>query len=416
MLKKTFLAICLILVTFGWSSPVEAQLARDVRDIFKSLMDDLDKDLKAKFKEAIKKDSNTVEFTPDQFFRFRDNPANPFQGLDNISPDKDGGNIAISFELPSIRNRTVNSLERQSPIVLSQIQEPIHSAAVSTVAIKSDGEQVALGIVVKSDGFILTKASQIESLDSLVCEFQNGQLLDAKLVRTDTANDLAIVKVETKGLPTINWSDEKPQLGAFVLTPKPSGAVLALGTYSVAPRSTVSGEQAFLGVKPEGTAQGVQIWDVRPGNASFEAGLQDGDVITKLGGVVMTDVPSLVDAIKARRPGDQVAIEYLRKGQAGKTTATLASHSVSGKQAARYKMMNRLGAVPSNRHENFPRVFQHDSPMFPEHCGGPITDLDGNVIGINIARVGRAATYAIPSGHVQKLLSDLLRSNVASRK
>ena len=137
--------------------------------------------------------------------------------------------------------------------------------------------------------------------------------------------------------------------------------------------------------------------------------------MTELGGVSITDVASLVKTIRDRRPGDQVKIKFLRNGQSGTTNAVLAGRSVSGALAARFKMMNRLGAIPSRRDDNFPNVFQHDSPLFPEFCGGPITDLDGNVIGINIARHGRAATYAIPADHVKTLLKDLMRSNVASR-
>ena len=68
-------------------------------------------------------------------------------------------------------------------------------------------------------------------------------------------------------------------------------------------------------------------------------------------------------------------------------------------------MMNRLGAVPSQRYDNFPSVFQHDAPLFPEECGGPITNLDGDVVGINIARLGRAASYAIPASTIQSLIS-----------
>ena len=415
MLKKTLFAICLLAVTVCWSNPVNAQLARDVKDIFENLMDELDEELQAKFKEAIKKDSSTVEFTPAQFLRFRDNPANPFQGLQNIVPDSSGGNIALKFELPSMRGRTVNSYERQSPIVLSQIQSPIQSAAVSTVAIKTNDRQIALGTVIKSDGYILTKASEVKSRTSLTCEFRDGRKLEAKLVRTDSANDLAILKVDAKGLSTINWSETKLKTGAFVLTPNPDGSVLALGTYSVAPFSTAEGDQAFLGVQPVTTTTGVRVSDIRRGSSSHNAGLRDNDIITSLGGLDMTDVQTLVKAIRDRRPGDKVKIEYLRNGIEGSTTATLAGRAVSGEQAARFKMMNRLGAVPSRRDGNFPSVFQHDSPLFPEHCGGPITDLDGNVIGINIARHGRAATYAIPAGHVKTLLTDLLRSNVASR-
>ena len=416
MAIKTRLFVAIMLAGFFcWSPPAEAQLARDVRDVFEGMLDELDEDLQAKFKEAIKKDTSTVEFTPDQFLRFRNSPVNPFEGLDNIQVDAHGGNIALKFELPSMRNRTVHSFERQSPIVLSQIQQPIISASASTVALYSGERQVALGTVVKTDGFILTKASEVENRKDVKCHLSDGRKLETKIIRTDSKNDLAVLKIKADGLATINWSDAQVKTGSFVLTPNVNGRVLALGTYSVAPHSTAAGQQAFLGVQPETTAHGVRVTDIDPGSASHNAGLRDGDVLTKLGGVDIVDVAALVKTIRDRRPGDKVEIEYSRNGAAAKTTATLAGRNVSGDLAARFKMMNRLGAIPSRRDDNFPNVFQHDSPLFPESCGGPITDLEGNVIGINIARHGRAATYAIPADHVQTLLKDLMRKNVASR-
>lgn len=400
---------------FCWAAPVNGQLARDVQDVFEGMMDELDEELQGKFKQAIKKETSTVEFTPAEFKRFRDNPANPFEGLDNIQIDAHGGNIALKFELPSMRNRTVHSLERQSPIVLSQIRQPVVSASVSTVALYSGKRQIALGTVVKSDGYILTKASEVETREDIRCHLSDGRKLETSLVRSDKKNDLAVLKIEATGLAAIHWSDSQLQTGAFVLTPNVNGQIVALGTYSVAPHSTAAGQQAFLGVQPETTTQGVRVFDIKPGSASHDAGLRDGDVLTHLGDVRIADVAALVKTIRDRRPGDQVAIEYLRNGTKATTSAVLAGRSVSGDLAARFKMMNRLGAIPSRRDDNFPNVFQHDSPIFPEACGGPITDLDGNVIGINIARHGRAATYAIPADHVQTLLKDLLRSNVASR-
>ena len=412
---RTLLALFLVVV-FCWQVPsAEAQLARDVRDVFEGMMEELDKELQEKFKLAIKNDTSTVEFTPEQFLRFRENPASPFEGLDNIQVDAHGGNIALKFELPSIRNRTVHSRERQSPIVLSKISQPVQSAAASVVALHSGGRQVALGTIVKSDGYILTKASEVENRDDVRCHLQDGRKLETKLVRSDAKNDVAVLKIEAEGLPVINWSDTQVKTGAFVLNPKPNGQVVALGTYSVAPHSTAAGQQAFLGVQPETTTKGVRVFDIEPGSASYNAGLRDGDVLTELGGVSIDDVAALVKTIRDRRPGDQVEIKYLRNGSLAKTTAVLAGRNVSGELAARFKMMNRLGAIPSRRDDNFPNVFQHDSPIFPEYCGGPITDLDGNVIGLNIARHGRAATYAIPADHVKTLLKDLMRSNVASR-
>ena len=51
----------------------------------------------------------------------------------------------------------------------------------------------------------------------------------------------------------------------------------------------------------------------------------------------------------------------------------------------------------SKRKDNFPRILQHDLPLPKEAMGGPLFDLDGDCIGINIARVDRVTTYALPA-------------------
>jgi S1-C subfamily serine protease len=79
-------------------------------------------------------------------------------------------------------------------------------------------------------------------------------------------------------------------------------------------------------------------------------------------------------------------------------------------------MMNRLGAILSRRNDSFPLVFQHDTPLFPEQCGGPVLDLRGNVIGLNIARQGRAASLAIPASAMATIVDDLMRQSVANRR
>ena len=392
-----------------------AQLPQHVRDVFERILDDLDGDLQSKFKAAIKNDTATVEFTPDEFERFRGNPVNPFDGLDEIEIDDSGSNIALKFELPNVRDRRRHRFERQNDSVLAQIGESVKSASASTVRIGSKVRQVSLGTVIHQDGYVLTKASEVANREDLNCILADGRKLKATIVKTDEANDLAILKIEASGLSVVQWSDKQLLSGSFVITPNYDGSVVSLGSYSVSPRSTVEGKRAFLGVEPVTTPNGVRISDIRPGSASFKAGLKDGDVITKLGGATIPDVESLVNTIRDRVPGDRVEIEFFRDGARSKTTATLAARDHSGEQAARFKMMNHLGAVPSLRDHNFPSVFQHDSPLFPEQCGGPITDLDGNVLGINIARQGRAASYAIPASHLQTLIKDLLRENVASR-
>ncbi len=415
--KKLLLlsAVAFLLAWIPISLPsASAQLPRDVRDMFEGMLDDLDEDLRAKFAEAIENETATVEFTAEQFLRFRDDPINPFEGLDRIDVDKDSGNVALKFELPSIRNRVIKPFERQSPDQLSKLNPIVASLVPSVVAVMSDDRQIALGTVVDENGFVVTKASEVNQKKYLKVVTSDAKDHDAKLVYENEVNDIAILKVES-ALQPIEWNDAQGSMGQFLVLPSPDGKVFSMGTFSVGTRTTQTGKQARLGVNPDNVAGGVSVSEIRPDTSAYNAGLIDGDVITAIDGRLIRDVDELVNAIRLNAPGDTIRINFMRDGIANKTSAVLDSFDISGDRAKRYKMMSRLGAIPSRRADNFPAVFQHDAPLFPEQCGGPVVDLEGNVIGINIARNGRAATYAIPLGNVQQLFRQYLRDAVAAR-
>ena len=405
---------CVALFVFC-PSTAQAQMPQDVRDIFEGMLEHLDDDIRQKFQTAIDNDTTQVEFTPSELRRFRESPANPFAGLDKINLKGRRSNVVLNFELPSMRNRQVGIYERQSKTVLDGLRSPVVSAATSTVTVFSGQRQAALGTIIQADGLVLTKLSEIENRPDLRVERADGTSFQAKLFKQNQENDLAILKIDAQNLPVISWSDAEPKLGAFLLTVSPKGTPLAIGSYSVRPRSTREGEQAFLGVQPIVALHGVRVTDIQPGSASYNAGIRDNDVILKIAGKPTVDVASLVKVIREHRPGDQVTIRFERNGIEQTTQATFAGRGIAGERAARFKMMNRLGAVPSQRDGNFPSVFQHDTPLFPEHCGGPMVDLDGQVVGLNIARRGRAASFALPAQLVKTLIDEMLREDVARR-
>jgi S1-C subfamily serine protease len=43
----------------------------------------------------------------------------------------------------------------------------------------------------------------------------------------------------------------------------------------------------------------------------------------------------------------------------------------------------------------------------PWLCGGPLVNLDGQAIGLNIARASRVTTYALPAALVQRIFTNL---------
>ena len=69
-------------------------------------------------------------------------------------------------------------------------------------------------------------------------------------------------------------------------------------------------------------------------------------------------------------------------------------------------MMDNMSGQRSKVREGFPDVFQHDLPLEPNQIGGPVCDLQGRVLGLNIARAGRIKTYALPASLISQLVEE----------
>jgi len=70
---------------------------------------------------------------------------------------------------------------------------------------------------------------------------------------------------------------------------------------------------------------GAQIQEITNGSAADDAGLEQGDVITKIDDHLISGGDSLVATVRSYRPGDKVEVTYERGGDADTTTLTLGS-------------------------------------------------------------------------------------------
>ncbi len=86
-------------------------------------------------------------------------------------------------------------------------------------------------------------------------------------------------------------------------------------------------KHAYLGVSigNSSNGQGVVLNEVRPGTPAAKAGLQAGDVVTRIDGTSVTDYVALGEAIDAKQPGDKVTLTYERNGASHTATVTLAT-------------------------------------------------------------------------------------------
>ncbi|HWA08748.1 MAG TPA: DegQ family serine endoprotease [Opitutaceae bacterium] len=63
------------------------------------------------------------------------------------------------------------------------------------------------GVIVSADGYILTNNHVVNGADVIKVSLNDGRELTAKVVGTDPQSDLAVVKVDAKGLPAITFAD-----------------------------------------------------------------------------------------------------------------------------------------------------------------------------------------------------------------
>ena len=278
----------------------------------------------------------------------------------------------------------------------------------SIVKFNVDGEIVALGTVVDTNGLALTKASELKK-GKLTCWLADDTEVNAELVSVNEEEDLALVRVRTEGLVPIQWADDDVQIGQWAITPGITETPHAVGIISALPRK-IRRQRAFIGVQFENDNTTPKVQELLPGFGAEKAGLQRGDIIVAVNGVAVTNRVQVVEMLSEFRDGQTVKLGIERKDE--KLDAEVRMSSKSSEIASQdfpQRRFNRLGGQVSQRAEDFEQAIEHDTVLQPWLCGGPLVNLDGKAIGINIARAGRVTTYALPSKLVLRILENLKR-------
>ena len=108
---------------------------------------------------------------------------------------------------------------------------------------------------------------------------------------------------------------------------------------------------AFLGITmgKSSNPAGVQVTSVYKDTAAANAGLQTGDVITKIDGKSVTSTSEVSIAVSSKNVGDTMEITYVRNGSEATTTATLGSDDAKPSEYAN----NGAPATQNNNGNNY---------------------------------------------------------------
>ena len=322
------------------------------------------------------------------------------------------------------------NLFRNGPKVLQAFRAIVAKPSESTVRVLVDGKQVALGTIVDPDGWIITKWSEIDAKrDKISVKLKDGTVYQAKIVgvkddvsvehSVTDAYDIAMLKIDATGLVAVKWGNSKEAtVGRWVASVGTGADPVAVGVVSVATRLHANGDQpsrfdsGYLGVGLEPGMGGAKVNGVMSKSPAEKAGVKVNDIVYEAAGRKIIEPQTLINTVGRLRPGDKVHLKIKRGEEDLEVIATLAPRPKEMKG----NPQETMGAKLSARRGGFPVILQHDSGLDPENCGGPLVDLDGNTVGINIARAGRTETYAIPAENIQALLADLKSGKLAPQE
>ena len=298
------------------------------------------------------------------------------------------------------------------------------------------------GVIISADGYIVTNNHVIKGANKIEVKLNNQKTYTADLIGSDPSTDIALLKIEDKGLPYIKFVDSDViNVGDWVLAvgnpfglnstvtagiisakgrsinilrqnsdspiesfiqtdaainPGNSGGALVnangdligINTAISSPTGSYAGygfavpanlvkkvvedikkyglvQRGYLGIqgfdlsdaqavkqynlqekKNIKTDKGVMVTSVVPKGSAIDAGIQEGDIITRIDGKTINNFSNLSFQVGSKRPGDKVEVTVLRDGKEKNYTVVLkdAKGNSSTRSKADLTALEILGA------------------------------------------------------------------------
>ncbi len=142
---------------------------------------------------------------------------------------------------------------------------------------------IGSGIILTSDGYILTNRHVVEGSSSLSIELESGATYPATLVEQATDRDLALVKIDARGLVTARIGEA----GEIAVGQTAVAIGSPLGTYTeTVTRGIVSGLEREITVRDERTGRPTTLTGLIQTDAAINPGNSGGPLLDASGAVI----------------------------------------------------------------------------------------------------------------------------------
>ncbi|WP_164735566.1 trypsin-like peptidase domain-containing protein [Pseudoflavitalea rhizosphaerae] len=330
----------------------------------------------------------------------------------------DSGDSKKLEAMPPNKSKPIPALENMHenfPAVFSRI-----APTSFNIASRIKGEEItALGALIalpvsgfNDKSFIISKSSIVGN-DSVFVSFKE-ESFPATAIARDSLKDLVLLEVAAKlknGIDIVSGSfsnEMYKNAGTFLLSP---GANYGAHRVSVLSSPTVGfipyGWKSYLGISAIEKDNALLINSIDPYGPAASAKLKTGDQIQSINGVKVTTCTELEWQVSAIRPSTPILLKGKRKWFGYTKKITLKQKSFS--QPLAEHMAEQFEGGKSERKDGFKKAFSHDARLYPSECGGPVFDGEGNFMGINISRISRTTSLAIPAEEVKLFLKNALK-------
>jgi serine protease Do len=166
-------------------------------------------------------------------------------------------------------------------LVVTEVMPSVVSVATEIVVIDLFGRRfreygAGSGILIDSDGYIVTNNHVIENAQTIHVELADGRPFPARVIGTDPLSDLAVIKIDATNLPYAYWGDsDLLSVGEWVLA-----IGNALGKGITATQGIVSRLNVSLSV------EGTVLYGLVQTTAAINPGNSGGPLVNMAGEVI----------------------------------------------------------------------------------------------------------------------------------
>ena len=249
------------------------------------------------------------------------------------------------------------------------------------------------GVIVSADGYVLTNNHVVDNAEKVRVELSDKRSFTAKVVGTDAASDVAVLKIEASGLPALAFGDSDAlRVGDVVLTfgnPLGIGQTVTMGIVSAKGRATGTGDGSFE--------------DFLQTDAPINQGNSGGALVNTAGQLVGINSQILspsggnigIGFAIPSRMAESVMTQLVKTGRVQRSQLGVAIQGVSPEMAASLGLKDERGALVSSVSKDSPaeKAGIEQGDVIVSVDGVPVND--GNALRNRIASTKPGATVSL---------------------